>query len=310
MAGMVAKYAMKKALGKEMEKYKSKDVSGPYDPYYALQPDPKRPHKMKKVKKDIPSYIPENDCVVLAKARKSAYRLDYALFTFMGIRFGWSSVIGLAPAVGDAAGSALALNLVRNMCKVEGGLPASVLIMMLFMSPLTSLSALFPSLAILPTQLSRPTARTCAFSKSTSTSSTSPRSSQTEIPSSPENDARALLLSMSTLTMRLMSDATPLRTTMTMFATLNVPTVEGVFTTKKWADGTTTNPKDRAGTTGLAATTLGAADVDEYFFMSLFLASFPITACQYCCQTTAAFHALCIAHLALAVARTLFKTIP
>ncbi|KAI4700205.1 hypothetical protein J4E81_004243 [Alternaria sp. BMP 2799] len=132
MAGMVAKYAMKKALGKEMEKYKSKDVSGPYDPYYALQPDPKRPHKMKKVKKDIPNYIPENDCVVLAKARKSAYRLDYALFTFMGIRFGWSSVIGLAPAVGDAAGSALALNLVRNMCKVEGGLPASVLIMMLF----------------------------------------------------------------------------------------------------------------------------------------------------------------------------------
>jgi hypothetical protein len=30
MAGVVAKYAMKKALGKEMEKYKSKDVSGPY----------------------------------------------------------------------------------------------------------------------------------------------------------------------------------------------------------------------------------------------------------------------------------------
>ena len=30
MEGMVAKYAMKKALGKEMEKYKSKDVSGPY----------------------------------------------------------------------------------------------------------------------------------------------------------------------------------------------------------------------------------------------------------------------------------------
>jgi hypothetical protein len=150
MAGVVAKYAMKKALGKEMEKYKSKDVSGPYvsiesshrsdmrklivsqDPYYALQPDPKKPHKMRKVKKQIPDYIPENDCVVLAKARKSAYRLDYALFTFMGIRFGWSSVIGLAPAVGDAAGSALALNLVRNMCKIEGGLPASVLIMMLF----------------------------------------------------------------------------------------------------------------------------------------------------------------------------------
>ncbi len=102
------------------------------DPYYALQPDPKRPHKMRKVKKEIPDYIPDHDANVLAKARKSAYRLDYALFTLFGIRFGWSSVIGLAPAVGDAAGSALALNLVRNMCKVEGGLPASVLMMMLF----------------------------------------------------------------------------------------------------------------------------------------------------------------------------------
>lgn len=30
MANLVAKYAMKKALGKEMEKYKSKSASGPY----------------------------------------------------------------------------------------------------------------------------------------------------------------------------------------------------------------------------------------------------------------------------------------
>jgi hypothetical protein len=30
MTQLVAKYAMKKVLGKEMEKYKSKDVAGPY----------------------------------------------------------------------------------------------------------------------------------------------------------------------------------------------------------------------------------------------------------------------------------------
>jgi hypothetical protein len=30
MTQLVAKYAMKKVLGKEMEKYRSKDVSGPY----------------------------------------------------------------------------------------------------------------------------------------------------------------------------------------------------------------------------------------------------------------------------------------
>lgn len=30
MANLVAKYAMKKALGKEMEKYRGKSASGPY----------------------------------------------------------------------------------------------------------------------------------------------------------------------------------------------------------------------------------------------------------------------------------------
>lgn len=30
MTGVIAKYAMKKVLGKEMEKYKTKDAAGPY----------------------------------------------------------------------------------------------------------------------------------------------------------------------------------------------------------------------------------------------------------------------------------------
>jgi len=30
MTQLVAKYAMKKVMGKEMEKYRSKDASGPY----------------------------------------------------------------------------------------------------------------------------------------------------------------------------------------------------------------------------------------------------------------------------------------
>lgn len=131
MTNLVAKYAMKKVLGKEMEKYKRKDAAGPYDPYYELVPHPTKPNKTKKVKKDIASYIPAHDADVLAKARKTAYRLDYALFTFAGIRFGWSSIIGLVPAVGDVADAALALNLIRGMRKVECGLPSSVLILML-----------------------------------------------------------------------------------------------------------------------------------------------------------------------------------
>jgi hypothetical protein len=30
MTGLIAKYAMKKVMNKEMDKYKSKDASGPY----------------------------------------------------------------------------------------------------------------------------------------------------------------------------------------------------------------------------------------------------------------------------------------
>ena len=119
-------------LSKEMDKYKSKKVESEYDPFYEMIPHPKKPGKMKKVKKQVPAYIPSHDADILARARKSAYRLDFCLFNFMGLRFGWSSVIGLVPVVGDALDAGMALNLIRQMKKVECGIPGSVMIMMLF----------------------------------------------------------------------------------------------------------------------------------------------------------------------------------
>jgi len=88
--------------------------------------DPKRPGKVKKVKKQIPAYIPEHDAMILARVRKAAYRLDMCLFNFLGIRFGWEAVIGLIPFAGDAAGVAMAYLLFMQCCKVDGGLPQSV----------------------------------------------------------------------------------------------------------------------------------------------------------------------------------------
>jgi len=49
----------------------------------------------------------------------------------MGIRFGWSSVIGIVPAAGDAIDGAMALMVVRKCMQVTGGLPAAVIINML-----------------------------------------------------------------------------------------------------------------------------------------------------------------------------------
>jgi hypothetical protein len=90
-------------------------------------PNPKKPGKFKKVKKQIPAYIPTHDAEILAKARKRAYKLDFCLFNFLGFRFGWSSVIGLVPAVGDGVDAMLALRLVYLMRSCTGGLPNMIL---------------------------------------------------------------------------------------------------------------------------------------------------------------------------------------
>ncbi|KAF2004212.1 hypothetical protein P154DRAFT_51240 [Amniculicola lignicola CBS 123094] len=132
MTQAIAKYAARKMLNKEMDKYKSKPAGGDYDPFYENIPHPRKPGKTKKVKKQVPAYIPSHDAEILARARKTAYRLDYSLFNFLGFRFGWSSVIGLVPAIGDGADAALSVNLIRKMRKVEGGLPRSIVGMMLF----------------------------------------------------------------------------------------------------------------------------------------------------------------------------------
>lgn len=93
--------------------------------------DPRRPGKLRKVKKQIPAYIPEHDAMILASVRRRAYRLDMSLFSLFGIRFGWEAVIGLIPAAGDAIGVLLALIVMRKAMKVEGGLPTSVTLQML-----------------------------------------------------------------------------------------------------------------------------------------------------------------------------------
>ncbi|GAB7357842.1 hypothetical protein MBLNU230_g0013t1 [Neophaeotheca triangularis] len=132
MAAAVGKFAANKLLSKQFDKYKDKKVESGEDPFFATVADPKKPGQTKKVKKHIPSYIPEKDALILAKVRKRAYRLDMCLFTFLGIRFGWSSVIGIIPGVGDVIGMLLALMVFRKCCKVEGGLDNATKLKMLF----------------------------------------------------------------------------------------------------------------------------------------------------------------------------------
>ncbi|KAI5205144.1 hypothetical protein E4T39_03216 [Aureobasidium subglaciale] len=131
MAAAVGKYAANKMLRGQMAKYQSKKPCGDEDPFFVYIDDPRKPGKQKKVKKTVPSYIPEHDADVLAKMRRRSYRMDMALFEFLGTRFGWSSVIGIVPAAGDAIDAGIALLLVKGCMKVKGGLPMGILIQML-----------------------------------------------------------------------------------------------------------------------------------------------------------------------------------
>jgi hypothetical protein len=100
------------------------------DPFYEMVPNPKKPGKMKKVKKQIPDYIPEAEANILAKARRRAYKLDFCLFNLFGLRFGWSSVIGIIPAFGDFLDVALAIQLVVWMYNIPGKLPMGTVLHM------------------------------------------------------------------------------------------------------------------------------------------------------------------------------------
>ncbi|KAF2104003.1 hypothetical protein NA57DRAFT_70215 [Rhizodiscina lignyota] len=147
MAQAVGKYAAKKLLSSELKKHQSREPGGQYDPYYTYIEDPRRPGKKKKVKKQIPDYLPDNDAMILAKVRKRAYMLDCSLFNFLGQRFGWSSVIGLFPFAGDGADGAIAFLWVYYACtKVTGGLPLSVHVMMLLNIALDFVVGLVPFL--------------------------------------------------------------------------------------------------------------------------------------------------------------------
>jgi len=72
------------------------------DPYFESVPATRldgRPSKSKTTKrrKALPAGLSEHDGRVLTKVKRRAYRLDMSLFTFLGVRFGWSSVIGIIP---------------------------------------------------------------------------------------------------------------------------------------------------------------------------------------------------------------------
>ncbi|KAJ4116232.1 hypothetical protein NW768_011021 [Fusarium equiseti] len=125
MTSIVTKLVTKKILGETVA-----NKFGTEDPYFehipATRLDGTPNGKVKKRKKALPPGITDHDAKILNKVKRRAYRLDLCLFSCFGIRFGWGSVIGLVPAIGDVLDMLLALLVMRTCMKVDGGLPTSV----------------------------------------------------------------------------------------------------------------------------------------------------------------------------------------
>jgi len=131
MASFIAKIISKRILGERLENNFGKE-----DPYFETVPatrlDGKPSSKTKKRRKALPVGISEHDGKVLTKVKRRAYRLDNSLFNCCGIRFGWSSVIGIIPGVGDIIDAFMAVMVLKTCQQVDGGLPADVKSKMMF----------------------------------------------------------------------------------------------------------------------------------------------------------------------------------
>lgn len=143
MTSLLAKYISKKILGESV-----KNNFGTEDPYFEQVPatrlDGRPSSKTKKRRKALPAGISEHDGKVLTKVKRRAYRLDMSLFNCCGIRFGWSSVIGIIPGIGDIIDAFMAIMVLRTCQQIEGGLPADVQSKMYFNIILDFVLGIFP----------------------------------------------------------------------------------------------------------------------------------------------------------------------
>lgn len=130
MASFVAKYVGKKILGETLQNRFGKE-----DPYFETVPasrlDGRPTKKVQKRKKALPPGLSKHDGEILTKVKRRAYKLDMALFSLCGVRFGWGSALGIIPVVGDVFDALLSLMVFNTCRKVEGGLPAFIRIQML-----------------------------------------------------------------------------------------------------------------------------------------------------------------------------------
>ncbi|KAI9759012.1 MAG: mRNA-decapping enzyme subunit 2 [Chaenotheca gracillima] len=125
MAGVVTKF-----VGRRILKESADNHFGQEDPYFEQVPVLKRDGtpsgKTKKQRRAVAACVSPHDAKILRKVERRAYRLDRCLFNCCGLKFGWSSVIGIIPWIGDVIDLWLALKVIKTSLEVEDTLPSAL----------------------------------------------------------------------------------------------------------------------------------------------------------------------------------------
>ncbi|KAF8557093.1 hypothetical protein OG21DRAFT_1505713, partial [Imleria badia] len=113
----------------------------PPDPLYEYYTDAKG--KQRRKKRDVPAGLSPRDAKILKTVQRRARCLDKS-FSFCGLRFGWTFIIGIVPGAGDAACAALNYVLVIRKAR-EADLPPWLVGKMLFNNVVSAIGGIVPA---------------------------------------------------------------------------------------------------------------------------------------------------------------------
>ncbi|RWA10004.1 hypothetical protein EKO27_g5105 [Xylaria grammica] len=136
MSSYIAKWIGGKVIRDKILKERLENKFGVDDPYFEQVPATRLngtpTGKFKRVRKAVPPGISAHDAEVLNKVKRRAYRLDMAFGSFLGVKFGWGSLIALFPIFGDFTDAFLGYLVIRSAKQIEGGLPFGLRLTMYF----------------------------------------------------------------------------------------------------------------------------------------------------------------------------------
>lgn len=119
---------------------------GVEDPYYEFVPigvDKNEKTKYKKITRRIPDGLTKRDEAILHRVKKKAYRYDM-WFSFLGVKFGFSNVVGLVPILGTIVSSYWSLTILQTARKLDDGMPLDLQLLFLLNILIDFLLGLIP----------------------------------------------------------------------------------------------------------------------------------------------------------------------